>query len=61
MTSRAARAGILTVAVVAAVANANFLLAGPLGSPLDLYREVLARAGRPGRTPLLAVAEPSIG
>ena len=28
---------------------------------LELYREVLARAARPGRTPLLAVAEPSIG
>jgi glycosyltransferase involved in cell wall biosynthesis len=28
---------------------------------LELYREVLARAARPGRTPLLAVAEPSTG
>lgn len=51
MTSRSARAGVLAVAVVAAVANCNFLLAGPLGSPLDLSRDVisdLSAAGQPG-------------
>ncbi|NAZ80298.1 DUF998 domain-containing protein [Kineococcus sp. R8] len=51
MRSRAAGTGVLAVAVVAAVANANFLLAGPLGSPLDLGRDVisdLSAAGQPG-------------
>ena len=51
MTSRSAGVGVLAVAVVAAVANGNFLLAGPLGSPLDLGRDVisdLSAAGQPG-------------
>jgi len=51
VTTGSARAGVLAVAVVAAVANCNFLLAGPLGSPLDLSRGVisdLSAAGQPG-------------
>ncbi|MDF2975660.1 MAG: glycosyl transferase family 1 [Actinomycetospora sp.] len=58
----AARAeGTLDRAACRAAARHRFTPAVMARGYLDLYREVLARAGRPGRTPLLAVAEPSIG
>jgi glycosyltransferase involved in cell wall biosynthesis len=58
----AARAeGALDRAACRTAARHRFTPAVMARGYLELYREVLARAGRPGRTPLLAVAEPSTG